>query len=767
MPKTIPSDGVHSRGEKNAPLRHYDLGTASCLDSASGNEAKKCQNILLAALKNAGESRKNIKLGWKSHHKDEPVYWIKKHRVWWKYEKWEEKYWHMFGIADTKEDLKNESLVCQFSIPMDSAGMKSGTARFLKDTSGRYYIGHTGVIMKGQKRVTGPSDFAGWQKTDICNNKSQIIVISALDDDRVVERICRFVQTAQTYKTQKKTIRDTEVFPWIEFYSEFADKLATHSNDRRSLVKKIHETYKVMQLKMTDEFSDGTRIPLDDICPFTTISLFNRGLTDENRERIAGSLADFLRVKSKVPDSFDGIPVLHNLKHWFFRFKKDRGGDDINSLWRVFAHALKYADNYKISNHKNFIKSFDEAIKNGVSHTMLTIGLYWIRPHMYLPMDSKTVQWIERELEIRVPKKNPNAEEYLQFVKKIKSRLEADKNNRSMSLPELSHMAYVESRTSKTIQESESAESFEPHAEYTTSDIIAEGAFVEKQRLEEMLEFWEKKKNIILQGSPGTGKTWLAKKLAFALTGHKSDPCVRVFQFHPNISYEDFVRGWRPISTDEDSSGAGRLALVDGPFLKSIQEAIAHPNRKFVVVIEEINRGNPANILGEMLTLLEADKRVESEALELGYANKNDGRVYIPENFYVIGTMNVADRSIAMIDMALRRRFGFYNLEPVLGKVWKDHVHEKNGIKYDTLDMISNNISSLNKVIREDAMLGPHFVIGHSYVTPSDDAIIVDPTKWFEHIVNNEIGPLLSEYWVEDQAKADEQKRKLLDGFAK
>ena len=184
-----------------------------------------------------------------------------------------------------------------------------------------------------------------------------------------------------------------------------------------------------------------------------------------------------------------------------------------------------------------------------------------------------------------------------------------------------------------------------------------------------MLQRLQTKQNLILQGPPGTGKTWLAKKLAYALIGHKDDSKVRPLQFHPNLSYEDFVRGWRP-------QGDGKLELVDGPFLQMLEDAQPDLDSKHVMVIEEINRGNPAQIFGEMLTLLEADKRNEGEALALAYPRKPGERVHIPPNVYVIGTMNVADRSLALVDLALRRRFAFFDLEPIFGSVWRHWMQE-------------------------------------------------------------------------------------------
>ena len=196
--------------------------------------------------------------------------------------------------------------------------------------------------------------------------------------------------------------------------------------------------------------------------------------------------------------------------------------------------------------------------------------------------------------------------------------------------------------------------------EYLLQNIINDGCFLPQPKLETILTRLKSKKNVIMQGPPGTGKTWLAKKLAFALIEQESDHLVRRFQFHPNMSYEDFIRGYRP-------DGDGALSLVDGPFLEVVSDAKYDPGNKYVMVIEEINRGNPAQIFGEMLTLLEADKRNFGEALALAYPRSSSERIFIPPNVYVIGTMNVADRSIAMVDLALRRRFAFVDLEPVFG----------------------------------------------------------------------------------------------------
>src|SRR5690606_21856398 len=266
-------------------------------------------------------------------------------------------------------------------------------------------------------------------------------------------------------------------------------------------------------------------------------------------------------------------------------------------------------------------------------------------------------------------------------------------------------------------------------------------------------------------------------------------------------SYEDFIRGWRP-------SGDGRLTLVDGHQIELIRAAENDPTASHVVVIEEINRGNPAQVFGEMLTLLEADKRTPTEALELSYRGDEDERVFIPANLYVIGTMNIADRSLALVDLALRRRFAFIDLEPALGKPWHDWMQARCGIdpatvsdienrltvlndaiaslhpvvpglaqcRHDwmqarcgidpaTVSDIENRLTVLNDAIAADAGLGPQFRIGHSYVTPPQGVQISDAREWFRQVVETEIGPLLDEYWFDALERAREARNRLLEGF--
>lgn len=295
---------------------------------------------------------------------------------------------------------------------------------------------------------------------------------------------------------------------------------------------------------------------------------------------------------------------------------------------------------------------------------------------------------------------------------------------------------------------------------YSVGEIVDEGCFLPQAELEALLALLRHKKNLVLQGPPGTGKTWLARRLGYALVGAKDKSRVTAVQFQPSLSYEDFVRGWRPHAGRD---GVGGLKLTDGVFLECVNAALAEPEADFVLVIEEINRGNPAQILGELLTLLETDKRTPSEELKLAYARHPDERVHIPPNLYVIGTMNIADRSLALVDLALRRRFAFQNLTPQLNAAWRSWCKAA-GAPDSVVELIARRMSDLNAAITSDSRLGEQFSIGHSYVTPPKGGV-ANWEDWFRVVVRTEIGPLLEEYWYDDPDTAKQRQTALLQGL--
>jgi 5-methylcytosine-specific restriction enzyme B len=512
---------------------------------------------------------------------------------------------------------------------------------------------------------------------------------------------------------------------------------------------------------------------LRDICPFTAIGIFNRGITDNNRKVIAQAFAQFLGVTEPVPETFAGIPVLNNQKSWFFAYDKDRKPEDIPALWNVFEKALMVPESDDADIQTDFMEAYTAASRVANVGWNLTMGLYWIRPWSFAPLDSRSQFYMTRKLALPIGKNGPmgrcSAEDYLAVLETLETRFKEEEYP-VHSFPELSLAAwlYKDDSGAGTIQqglpqplpedadnEPEAALIEPPMVPYSLDDVIADGCFLSRIRLESIMNSLRTKKHLILQGPPGTGKTWLAKRLGFALIGQKDEGRLRAVQFHPNLSYGDFIRGFRP-------NGQGRLDLIDGPFMEMIAAAAKEPDANHVIVIEEINRGNPAQIFGEMLTLLEADKRTPAEALELCYRRFTGERVSIPSNLYVIGTMNIADRSLALVDIAFRRRFAFIDLEPTFGSPWRSWVNEKFKIDIALLENIEARILSLNATIEGDASLGRQFRIGHSFVIPTNINDLKDPRDWFRQVVETQIGPLLEEYWFDDLDKARKSRDTLL-----
>ena len=268
---------------------------------------------------------------------------------------------------------------------------------------------------------------------------------------------------------------------------------------------------------------------------------------------------------------------------------------------------------------------------------------------------------------------------------------------------------------------------------YTDEQFLKE-VYMDKAKYESLKELLKNKKNIILQGAPGVGKTFAAIRLAFSMIGSKDYSRIKFVQFHQNYSYEDFVLGYRPIG---DS-----FELRQGIFYEFCKKAINEPKKDFFFIIDEINRGNLSKIFGELLMLIENEHR--GEEVTLAY---NGMPFYVPKNVYIIGMMNTADRSLALIDYALRRRFSFFEIEPGFDSEGFTEYQKKIG--NETFDELINVIKDLNEEIKRDSTLGKGFCIGHSYFCNCKECT----DDWMKSIVEYDIIPTLSEYWFDDTGK--------------
>jgi len=324
----------------------------------------------------------------------------------------------------------------------------------------------------------------------------------------------------------------------------------------------------------------------------------------------------------------------------------------------------------------------------------------------------------------------------------------------TLELAGLIHMKWVKINTAKrnneAIPEIDLSKYYAKKKEkkYTEKDFLNE-VFITAAEYKKLRSLVERKKNVILQGAPGVGKTYSAKRLAYSIIGEENENRICMVQFHQNYSYEDFIMGYRP----NDKSG---FELQSGVFYNFCERCKENPKMPYFFIIDEINRGNLSKIFGELLMLIETDKRGENHKINLVYGGTS---FYIPDNLHIIGMMNTADRSLAMIDYALRRRFSFYTMSPAFEKA------DDNGFGdylkgVDNCDLYHKAIAAiiaLNKRIREE--LGKGFEIGHSYFTPEDPADIND--EWVKNVIEYEIIPLIEEYWFDNDETLKDEKDKL------
>ena len=720
-------------------------------------------------------------------------------------------------------------------------------------------------------------------------------------------------------------------FTWVPFYTEFADKLLAYRTSRPSMIEKVVKAYE--QTGMNLPKLDSIEVPTD-MDPFTVFGLFNKSMKDENRIALCKAMKELFSVGAAAPSDFDGIPVLNPLNATFYRFTgdPDRGEHDVENLWVCFAAAMAYADHSDENTRQNFIQAYDAVKDLKGNRWKLTMGLYWIRPHTYLSLDSRNRWFLTgsgRQDDasadaIKALKEIPDGTAYLRIcaqcveliaaggrysslaalsfdawniseevnqkqkqdaqqsgknatgaaqadpdqdvrpvhywlyapgenaaqwedffnqgimaigwsetgdarnyssreeIKKLLSEKHAPLPmiNPSLAVWQMLHdmkvgdvifakqgrhkiigrgvvtsdydfvedypiedychqrqvkwthkgewaypkdnapmktltdmTAYtgiVDSLNDLFADESDAEDTpdtVEPeiaYPAYTPEDFLSD-VFMSSEDYTTLVQLLRKKKNVILQGAPGVGKTYAAKRLAYSMMGVKDQERVAMVQFHQSYSYEDFIMGFRPCSNG--------FELRQGAFYTFCKKAQDDPDNEYFFIIDEINRGNLSKIFGELFMLIESDKR-GGMGLQLLYA---DERFSVPVNVLIIGMMNTADRSLAMMDYALRRRFAFFDMAP--GFATEGFRKYQESLHSDRFDRLIACIESLNQVISEDESLGDGFRIGHSYFCNLTPETLTGSD--LTGIVRFELAPLLREYWFDEPRKVKDWTARL------
>lgn len=559
-------------------------------------------------------------------------------------------------------------------------------------------------------------------------------------------------------------------FEWVDFYKEFAYALLGYKEHRAELIEKVKAIYTRTEIKMPTL----ERGELLDIDPFTVFALFGKKLRPENRIKILTSIADLFDIREKVPVSFSGLPTLNPQNATYYYFLGQRGEHDIDDLWELFESALRYAESQTLEWQKMVEHYFDLVIqRSGNGNSKLTMALYWIAPDCFLNLDNRN-EWFIYESgrvpedvvhSLPVVEKKIPAKKYFQLIEKMHAYLQSSYSQWN-DFKELSFEAWryseqvnqekkgkklaatdsvvIDENVAKIGADIEDVDEMDPEDfTYTKKDFIEE-VFMTDENYDQLSAILHRKKNIILQGAPGVGKTFAAKRLAYSIMGAKDDSRVAMVQFHQSYTYEDFIMGFRPTCSG--------FELRKGIFYNFCKKAEVDIDHAYFFIIDEINRGNLSKIFGELFMLIESDKR--GTPVQLLYT---DEVFTVPENVYIIGMMNTADRSLAMLDYALRRRFAFFEIEP--GFEISGFINYRQSLDNKKFDILIERVENLNRAIAADESLGKGFCIGHSFFCNLTQEKIDDQTLF--GIVEYELIPLLQEYWFDEPEKVEKWSHEL------
>ncbi|MCY4474245.1 MAG: AAA family ATPase [Chloroflexi bacterium] len=536
---------------------------------------------------------------------------------------------------------------------------------------------------------------------------------------------------------------------WVPFHLAIAEKLVEGKWWLPEKREALDDMIEKVRWSDPDEVGDDYEHIQWTPDPYSFYLSFN--MRTDGTKRLPGyrKVQELLDVGANVPDAEHRVRGLGT----HYRFTNPPGDDDIDALWDFFRFVTRFEPT-EDEGAAEFVEKYDRVIEvNGfVGQWDITLSywLYWIDPRKYLLTRRIHRQELGLTAELGLPENINGGQQYLQALRATRSFAESKRKslldiNRESTTREMLEL-------DPTIGSGDNA--------YDVGAMLNEGVFLKESQIERMMRILRSKKNLILQGPPGVGKTFIARKLAYVLMGEKGEEAekrITGVQFHQSYSYEDFVGGFRPDVKDE------RMVFKpqDGPFLEMCAEAQANPDDDYVMLIDEINRGNLSRVFGELLMLIEADKRKEEHGVTLQHQPERYHSFFVPKNAYIIGTMNLADKSLTGMNVAMRRRFGFYDLEPQFGEpVFKDWL-SKTEMPQEMQDRINSYMSKLNTTISKDDSLDFNYAVGHSFFCPPQNEPVDDWDAWYETVVDYEIRPLLREYWFDDPERANGEADKL------
>ena len=536
---------------------------------------------------------------------------------------------------------------------------------------------------------------------------------------------------------------------WVSFHLEVGRKLIDGEwwkpANRGKFGDLVTEVAKVAGVIDTETMDGWTPDP------YSLYLAFNTASEDPVRQASYEKTRELFGVAADLPER--GIYARRYGVFYWSEMRLEETGIDF--LWD-FLRFLCDADLVNDSDDEaEFVRRFDTALSHdvpGMASATLSQWLYWIDPTKYLL--ARRIHASELGLAGHLGLAEP-IEGGVQYIAALKAVDEFAKV-RGMTMLDINRES-----TTREMLGLEPSIGLGDNA-YAVGVMLDEGVFLEGSQIERMIRILRSKQNLILQGPPGVGKTFISRKLAYVLMGEKGEGAekrITSVQFHQSYSYEDFVGGFRPDVVD----GQMVFTRQDGPFLRMCAEARAHPDDDYVMLIDEINRGNLSRVFGELLMLIEADKRKPEFAVKLQHRPDDDEGFFVPENVYIIGTMNLADRSLTGMNVAMRRRFGFVDLKPQFNeRVFTDWLARETDMPPEWREWINSTMFDLNQTIARHPSLNENYAVGHSFFCPRERTPEEGWNEWYETVVEYEIRPLLKEYWFDDPDTARTEANKLL-----